>query len=191
MPESSNERSSGRGIPITYTDAELKAYQRIVSDRRRRAAAPHGWTYWCPLIATGGVVALGGAALGVIGGLVPEREGNYLAVLVFAGFYIGAATHPLFSKWFWAKAAQADRDSLLDRTHRTSILLTDTGIFTRSSTARAFYPMSSIKNATQEDGLMLLWLRNGSALAIPIRVLNPGQHNRLLSLFSGTPDEAD
>jgi len=47
-------------------------------------------------------VALCGGVLGNIAGL-PEKEGSLLAVLVFAGFCIGAATHSLLSERFWQR----------------------------------------------------------------------------------------
>lgn len=184
MPKSPVDRPPAFRIPITYTDTDLKTYQRVILDRQRRDAAPHGWAYWLPLIATGSVVALCGGVLGVIAGLVSQKEGGFLAVLVFAGFYIGAATQPFMWNRFWEKARRVQRD-LFRAEYKTGaeILVTDTGIFMRKPNARGFYAFSAIKNATLEDGLVILWLRTGSpAIAIPIRLVSRSQRERLLSL---------
>ena len=187
MPESPIGRPPAFRIPITYTDAEVKAYQRIVLDRQILDATSQGWGYWLPLIAMGSVVALCGGLLGVILGLVSENEGSFLAVIVFAGFYTGAATHLWLSKRFLAKTAQAQRRAFLARVGQASMLLTDRGIFMRSSTMRGFYAISEFERATQTDGLVLLWLRGARPpIAVPIRLLSRSQHERLLSLFSDT-----
>ena len=186
MPEPPVDRPPAFRVPITYTDTDLKAYQRVILHRQRRDAAPHGWAYWLPLIATGSVVALCGGVLGVIAGLVPQKEGGFLAVLVFAGFYIGASTQPFMSNRFWVKAAQVQRDSFRAEHKKAEILITDTGIFTRRAGARGFHALSAIKSTTQEDGLVMLWLRSGSAIPIPIRLLSRSQRERLLSLAGDT-----
>ena len=185
MPETPIGRPPAFRIPITYTDAELKAYQRVVLDRQILDATSQGWGYWLPLIAMGGVVALCGGLVGVTTGLVSEKEGSFLAVLVFAGFYTGAAAQLWLSKRFSAKAAQVQRRAFLVRVGEASMLLTDRGIFMRSSTARGFYAMSEFERVTQTDELVLLWLRGARPpIAIPIRLLSRSQHEKLLSLFN-------
>jgi hypothetical protein len=134
------------------------------------------------LIATGFVVALIGAFLAVAAGIVSPRGGGLLAVLVFGGYWIGAWTAVIWSRRRTRRIQQARRDVFRADLKNASILATNAGVFTRSTSIRSFYALSAIKAATQESGLVLLWTRSESAIAVPVRLLAPIQRDWLLSL---------
>ncbi len=127
-------------------------------------------------------MALLGGILGVIAGIVSPGGGRLLAVLAFGGFWIGAWTLVIGSKRQALRTQQARRDAFRANLKRASVLITNTGIFTRSAGYRGFYALSAIMALSQEDGLVLLWTRPESAIAIPVRLLTPIQRDWLLSL---------
>jgi hypothetical protein len=183
MPESRQEAPPTFRIPIAYTDEELARYERIVVRRQKQSAGPYTGG---GVITTGFVVALLGGFLGVAAGIVSPRGGGLLAALVFGGFWTGAWASVIWSKRRAARIQQARRDAWRSDLRNASILVTNAGIFTRSSTTRSFYAHSAIKATSQEGGFVLLWIRPDTAIAIPVRLLAPTQRDWLLSLSGET-----
>ncbi len=162
-------------IDISYSEADLAAYEAAVQ-RRRGLSATIGW--WWAAIATGFVAALAGGFYAVAQDIVAPSGGSFVAMLVFGGFWIGVWAP---SAWAWATRRQRRR-VLLGETGDASLLLTAHGLFVRRPGRCGFYRSSAIRAAGVEQGLVLLWVGAETAIAVPTRLLEPDQRAALLAL---------
>jgi hypothetical protein len=81
-------------IDLAYTDADIMAYQQVLSGRRRFNAQLHAWG----VIGTGFAAALIGASIAAGVGIVRVNDGGLIAVLIFVGFYLGVWSPSMWSK---------------------------------------------------------------------------------------------
>ena len=167
-------------VPITYTDKELDAYERLLTYRQNQAAAPYPWG---AVLAVGFVLAMIGGFVSIAAEATSPRGGSLVAVLVFGAFWSGAWTLELFGKRGKRRTARASKDAFRASLQQAAILVTSRGVFTRSVSIRSFYPCSAITTASREDELILLWTRRESAVALPVRLLTPAQQDWLLEFY--------
>jgi hypothetical protein len=172
---------------VDYSDAEIAVYQQIIS----RKQGSYSWNnnFWV-IFTTGFVAALVTALVAAGTGIVDVRNGDVVAVLVFAGFWIGVWAPDFLFKRKRQKALQEHRDTFRARLQNASILVTASGIVTRAAGARSFYSRSAIMAATKERGLLLLWTTTHAAIIVPLRLLDPAQQAQLLS-FDGKPNGSE
>jgi hypothetical protein len=167
-------------VPITDTDKELDAYERLLTYRQNQTTTPYPWG---AVLAIGFVLAMIGGAVSVVAAATSPHGGGLVTVLVFGAFWSGAWTLELFGRRRKRRAAQANKDAFRASLQQAAILVTSRGVFTRSVSIRSFYPCSAIKTASREDELILLWTRRESAVALPVRLLTPAQQNWLLEFY--------
>lgn len=65
---------------------------------------------------------------------------------------------------------------------RGSLLVTEHGLFVRRAGARGFYAREAITSVTVAGVLILIRLREGRPLAVPLRLLDSAQRAKLLAL---------
>lgn len=158
-------------VDIAFSDDELAAYQRIVDAEGRQGAQHLAWGVY----ATGFATALIGMALAIRVGAIAANRADLVAALIYAGFFVG-----LWSPSIWY--ARRRRVAMRALAARGSLLVTDNGLFVRRAGARGFYARGAIAKVTVAGGLLLIWLREGRPLAIPLRLLDGAQTSRLLAL---------
>jgi hypothetical protein len=169
-------------IKFAYTKAELIAYQDIVARRRRTEAR----------VATGGLIVTG-FAVGLIAAwlaaetrIVRPGDGALVAVLVFAGFWLGTWSPTIWSWQSMRRARQQRQDDLRGRMEGATMLVGPGGIFTRGAGVLGFRSRSAIKSVTREKDLLLLWTSTDTAVVIPARLLQPAQMEMVLSFADGS-----
>jgi hypothetical protein len=158
-------------IEADFSDDELAAYQRIVDRLSRRGGDLPAWGVY----ATGFFIALIGAFSAFGAGVTPARGVDVVAVLIFAGFFVG-----LWSPSIWYRRRR--RKVMRERARQAAILVTANGLFVRRAGARGFYSRRVIAKVTMESGLLLVWIRDARPLAIPSRLLAPAHKARLAAL---------
>jgi hypothetical protein len=121
------------------------------------------------------VVSLVGSLAAYYAGAAPLRGADFVAVLIFAGFFVG-----MWSPSIWYR--RRHRDAMRAQAPRASLLVTGAGLFARRPGARGFYSRSAIERITVESGLLFVWIREGRPLAIPARLLDAAQKARLAAI---------
>jgi hypothetical protein len=170
----------GFRIEISYSEGELAAYESIVGRKRQQKQYLGGWAP----IATGFLAALAGGLLSVAAGVVPQGRVGFVAMLIFAGFWIGAWGPSL---WAWP-GRRRSRRAWLEQTRGASLRLMSGGLVMRRSGRVGIYNRSAVLAAGVERGLLLLWVGEDSAIGVPTRLLTPEQRAALLAFAESGSD---
>ncbi len=158
-------------IEVSYSDEELAAFRKIVEREYHRGGENLAWGVY----ATGFLVALIGSLAAFYAGSAPARGADFVAVLIFASFFIG-----MWSPAIWYRRHRGDR--MRAWAWRGSLLVTANGLSTRRPGARGFYSRSAVKGVTIEGGSLLVWIRDGQPLGFPARLLDADQKARMAAL---------
>jgi hypothetical protein len=171
-------------ITLALTEAEMLTYLKMVQSRQRARSVRRG--YW--VVAASFALALLGGWLMVQGGIVHAADEGLVSVILFALYWIGLYTS---LAWLRRDARRQLRDAHAEIRGRwvdARLLVSPRGIFIRTGDVRVFYRRSAIKAATQERGLIVLWLIPETARSIafiPVRLLQPGEAEKLLAFGAG------
>ncbi|MGX1789760.1 hypothetical protein ACWIGM_23630 [Bosea sp. NPDC055332] len=177
-------------IRLDYTAEEFAQYQALEAGRRQALVKPSFWEGWGVLIACGCAVALLAASLAVTGGATELRAGGTIAALAFAAFWLGLWAPSLTARASAARHEQAAFDDFMAEWQSCRILVTETGLWTRSRNMRGFMPFSAIRSATLGNGLLSLWPLAGAPISLPLRLLTPEQQARLVALVGKAREAA-
>jgi hypothetical protein len=174
-------------IDLDLTDAEIADFQRIVL-ARQRGPNVRGDS-WIVLAASFGLALVVGWLMTQAGVNQPEDEG-LISVVIFAVFWLGGLAPSLLWRRTRRRLLQDGLRDMRERWRGAKLLINPRGMFVRLPDALGFHRRSAIKAVSLERGLVVLWASPETAraaVAIPVRLLQPGQKQRLLGL--GQPSE--
>lgn len=171
-------------VALSLTDSEIATFQRIVVARQRQGGV--ATRAFALVLASFAAAWLGGRLMGKAG-IVQSSDWGLAAAIVFLTYWLsflmaltlaGAQTRENF------RQAHADTRRRLTA---ATMLASRRGILVRLADGSAFYRRSTITAASLEKGLVMLWASLEAArpiMCVPVRLLQPGQQTRLLSLAS-------
>jgi hypothetical protein len=117
-------------------------------------------------------------------GISRASDEGLVSVIIFAIYWLGLWTPLTWSRRDTRRRLKDGLEDLRQWWKGATVLVSPRGIVVRLDGARGFYRHSAVKAATLEKGLVVLWLVPASARAIiciPVRLLEPGQEDLLLS----------
>lgn len=169
-------------VGLHFTAEEIAEYQRAI---RARRPSPTASSFL--LIGSGiGLSLLIGFVLAATNS-VPRSDGALIAAALFLCYWIGIWMPSLGTRG-------AMRQYLLDQKNLTEealqsveLSVTSTAVEFRRPYSHGVWQRNAIIDTTLEGGLLLLWLRTGSALPIPAHLLTEDQVNYLVSFGKGSP----
>jgi hypothetical protein len=169
---------TGFRIALDYTDRDLAAHDRIVAGRFGSSSR---MLRLLGMVATGFIAAFIGTVLAVAAGSVRKYDGGVIAALIFGGFWLGAWSPAIWWQRHARRVLQARRIAARARWQGAVLFVGPGGIAIRRIGIRLFYARTAITSVTLEQGLVLLWTTTDTAIAIPARLLQPGQQALLVS----------
>ncbi|HKU94475.1 MAG TPA: hypothetical protein VJR58_04315 [Vineibacter sp.] len=168
-------------IDLTYTDEELSAYEVMTVRHQQAQADRYTWYSWS-VLATGAFAALVVAILALALGLADRNTGGLVAVLVFAGFYLGILTPQLWDRVLQRRTRQESWAKFRATWADTTLTVASRGIRLRGPGYRVTYARAAIERTSRDSGFILIWVKAAIPLAIPVRLLTPAQETILLAL---------
>ena len=168
-------------IEVELTDADIVAYQQIVLAKRR--ANPSRFRWMWPVAIFGLPLLLGW--LMVQGAIVHAYDEGSVSVILFAFALLPVVMAWALSRRRTRRGLEEDLDHTRARFKGGSIRVCPNGIAVRTTGGCSFLRSSAIRGVTVAKGLVVLWGAPEVVRAIvfvPIRLLQPDQRERLLSL---------
>jgi len=172
------ESWTGFRIALDYTDRDLAICRRIAQRRQRHGA---GMALFLAMAGTGFLAASFATALADAAGAVRYGGGATLAALGFAVFWLGCWTPAIWLKLLTRRQAHRRAEAWRGRWDGAVFLACPAGVAVRSSSVRLAVAWSAIATASAEQGYIVLQTTLDGVIAIPARLLQPAQQERLLS----------
>lgn len=182
------DEATGRAriaLTLDYTEEELARFDIVLARETLTEARPTIWEGWPAFIGLGLAVATGVTLLAIAGGIITTRSGAGIATLCFGAYWIGITAPSLAAGIADKRRRNAAYDAFRAEWNGTRMLATSSGIWFRRKGLRSFIGRSAIPKTSASDGLLLLHLRAGQPIMIPLRLLTVEQRTCLLALAEG------
>lgn len=169
-------------IGLHFTAEEISEYQRAF---RARRPPPMASSFL--LIGSGiGLSLLIGFVLAATNS-VPRSDGALIAAALFLCYWIGIWMPSFGTRGAMRRYLQDQKSLAEEALLSVELSVTSTTVEFRRPDSRGIWQRNAIVDATIDRGLLLLWLRTGNALPVPVHLLTSEQKNYLVSFGKGSP----